>query len=450
MFSAFNCIQMRGKKTPLDNHSLTEQSAVFRAVCPHWIAIFILLAALSASAQEALQNSLAGEAAADSRSQQMQQPQNYTFKNGDFRMLILPSIGFDWNDNVNLSQTNVWDDYIVMPAVGITASYPFSQRNLLYLDVSVGYDRYLNHPNLSTFDVNSSSGTGLSFDIAIKDVTINLHDWMSYVQDSSQNATVANTPSYGTFQNTAGLSGTWDLNQVKLSMGYDHQNIIATSSQFADVNHASEMLFARASFQVHPKVTVGLESTASFTAYEQTILNNNDAYTVGSYVEFRPDAYFKFTARAGYAIYQFQNTSTNIQTSSQNSWYASINITHQPTDFVSYSLDAGHEIQLGVQSDLVEDWYVRPSITWKVINGLDILTSLSYEHGDQGVGSVGSLPGNPNGTFDWFTGELSLQHPLTSRLTLSLDYRLTMRSSSTPDDGYTQNLIGLQLTYHPK
>ena len=177
-------------------------------------------------------------------------------------MLILPSLGFDWNDNVNLAQTNVMDDYIVKPAVGITASYPFSQRNLLYLDFSIGYDRYLLHPQLSTFDINSASRTGLSFDIGIKDVTSSLHDWMSYSQDASQNATVANTASYGTFQNTAGFSSTWDLNQVTLSAGYDHENVMATSGQFADVNHASEMLFARAGLQVHPKVTVGLESSA--------------------------------------------------------------------------------------------------------------------------------------------------------------------------------------------
>ena len=77
-----------------------------------------------------------------------QQIQDYTFKKGDFRMLILPSLGLDWNDNINLAQTNVMDDYIVKPAVGITASYPFSQRNLLYLDFSIGYDRYLLHPRI--------------------------------------------------------------------------------------------------------------------------------------------------------------------------------------------------------------------------------------------------------------------------------------------------------------
>ena len=417
-----------------------------------WVAMFMLLPALPALAQEALKNSIAGEAAADSRSQQMQslQPQDYTFKKGDFQMLLIPSLGLDWNDNVNLAQTDALDDYIVKPAVGITASYPFSQRNLLYLDFSIGYDRYLLHPELSTFDLNSASRTGLSFDIAIKDVTLSLHDWMSYSQDASQSATVANTPSYGTFQNTAGFSTTWDLNQVTLSAGIDHENVIATSDQYSDVNHSSEMLFARAGLQVHPKVTAGLESTASFTSYEQDALNNSDVYTVGPYVEFRPGAYFKLTVRGGYSINQFQNTSASIQTSSQNSWYGSVNITHQPTDFLSYSLEVGREVQSSAQSDLVEDWYVRPAITWKVIKGLDVITSISYEHGDQGVGSVGSLPGSPNGAFDWYTGELILQHPITSRFTLGLDYRLTVRSSGTPNDGYTQNMVGLQLTYHLK
>ena len=437
-------------------HARFPRCAPLDWVAGWWIAMFMLLAGLAAPAQEALKNSLVGESASAARDKQMQS-QDYTFKDGDFRLLVLPSVGIEWNDNVNLSETNVLDDYIVKPAVGITASYPFTQRNLLYLDVSVGYDRYLKHPNLSTFDLNSSSGTGLSFDIGIKDVTINLHDWMSYVQDSANNGTVANTASYGTFQNTAGLSGTWDLNQITLSAGYDHQNIVSTSAQFDNITHAAEMLFVRAGFQVHPQLTVGLESTAAFTRYEQTVLNNNDAYTAGAFAEFRPSAYLRVTARGGYATYQFQNTSTTnaqtstrIQTSSQNTWYASLNLAHEPMDSVNYSLEAGHEVQLGTSSDLVEDWYVRPNINWKIIKDLSFSTSLFYEHGDQGVGSSGSLPGNPNGTFDWYGGEIKLQHPLTRRLDLGFNYRLTLRSSSTPNDGYTQNLVGLQLTYHPK
>ena len=362
----------------------------------------------------------------------------------------------EWNDNVNLSQTNLMSDYIAKPAVGIIASYPFTQRNLLYIDVTAGYDRYLEHPNLSTFDLNSSSGTGLSFDVGIKDVTINLHDWLSYVQDSAQNGTVANTATYGTFQNTAGLSSTWDLNQVTLSAGYDHQNILSTTAQYDNINHAAEMFFARASLQVHPKVNVGLETTAALTTYNQSVLNNNDAYTLGAYTELRPSEFLQVTLRGGFSTYQFQNTSTTnsqnpvpIQTANQNSWYASVNLSHQPRKSISYSLEAGHEMQLGTQSDLVEDWYVRPSITWKIIRDLTFNTDIFYEHGNQGVGNVSGNLGN-NGTFDWYGGSLNVIHPLTSRIDVSLNYRLTFRSSGSPNDSYTQNLVGLQLSYHPK
>ena len=99
---------------------------------------------------------------------------------------------------------------------------------------------------------------------------------------------------------------------------------------------------------------------------------------------------------------------------------------------------------------MVEDWYVRPNATWKIIKGLDVNTSLFYEHGNQGVGSVDNLPGNTSESYDWYGGELRVQHRITSRLIVSMNYRLTLRSASTPNDGYTQNLVGLQLTYHPK
>ncbi len=149
----------------------------------------------------------------------------------------------------------------------------------------------------------------------------------------------------------------------------------------------------------------------------------------------------------------FQQTSTNIQTANQNSWYASVNLTHKPTDFLSYSLEAGRETQLGTSTDLLEDWYVRPNANWTFIKGWPLNTSFFYEHGHQGVGSMGSLPGIPNSsnsTFNWYGGGIGLSHELTSRLVLSLNYRVTVRSSSLPNDGYTQNLVTLQLSYHPK
>jgi hypothetical protein len=406
----------------------------------------ILAGAWTGSAQEALHNLQTGSSAAQARNLQLENAE-YTFKYEDFRMLLAPSIGLEWNDNVNISKTNALADTILNPAVALTSSYQLTKRNVLFLDISVGYKQYLEHDGWSAFDLNSSSGTGLSFDLGIKDVTLNFHDWMRYSQGSSQTPTIANTATFGSFQNTAGFSAEWDMNQITLKAGYDHKNLFATTAQFENTTHATEMFYFRPGFRVHPKATAGLEVTAGLTTYEQQTLNNNEAYTAGGYIEMRPGHAFHLTGRAGYTIYQFQSTSQTIATSDQNSWYFGLNLSHQLRDSITYGLDAGHQVQLGTQSDLSENWYVRPNITWRLVKNLTCTTSFFYEHGRQGLGN---LAGNFSETYDWYGGEIKAGHPLSKHFSIEAFYRLTQRSSSQPNNGYTQNLVGIKLTYHPK
>ena len=412
------------------------------------------------SAQEALHDLMANNAATESRNKQMQSA-DYTYKSGDFQVLAEPSLDLQYNDNINLTQTNEESDFIVEPAVRLTTSYPLTQENLLFLDFTIGYSKYISHSELDTLDLNSQSGSGFSFDIGVKDVKINLHDRFSYTQDSAQNAQVANTGSYGTFQNAAGLSAVWDLNDVTLTGGYDHQTVFATSSQFSQDNQSSELLTSQLEFKVHPRITAGLEATASFTSYDQNQLNNNSSYSFGVNADIRPDEAFRIQPRVGYTIYDFQQTSTNIQTSNLGSWYADLNISHDITKTISYAIDAGHEVSLGVESDATEDWYARPSITWKIIKDWQFETGFFYDHGTEGQGSTyGPLRLNDSQTYDWYGGSLTVSHPLSKRFDLALNYRITKRSadstttfvgfgSGTTSGGYLQNLVELTLTYHP-
>jgi hypothetical protein len=196
----------------------------------------------------------------------------------------------------------------------------------------------------------------------------------------------------------------------------------------------------------------GIEGTASFTRYDKMVLNDNNSYSAGVYADWQPGKAFRIQPRIGYTIFSFQHTSqssflqTNqpVQTSDLNSWYADLNITHQITDAIGYTLDAGHEVQSGIQSDLVSDWYVRPGIHWSIIKNVDLRTSLSYEHGKQGVGNVAN---NLVENFDWLGGEVSASYSVIKKLSLGLHYRFTLRSSDIANNEYTQNVIGLSLTY---
>jgi predicted porin len=423
-------------------------------------AAVLMMATMRGSAQQALQDLMANDAATESRNQQMQLT-DYTYKAGDFRILAEPSVDLQWNDNINLAQTGAESDFIVEPSVHLTTSYPLTQENVFFLDFTIGYNKYISHSELDTLDLNSQSGSGFSFDLDVKDVKVNFHDRFSYSQDSSQNAQVSNTGSYGTFQNAAGVSADWDLNDVTLSAGYDHQTVLATSSQFSQDNQNSELLTSRLGLRVHPQVTTGVEATAAFTKYDQNQLNDNNSYSFGVFADIRPDEALTISPRVGYTLYDFQQTSTNIQTSSLNSWYADLVIKHDITKTISYTIDAGHEVQLGVQADVTEDWYARPTITWNVIKGWQFQTGFFYDHGTEGQGSTyGLLKLNDSQTYDWYGGNFTVSHPLTKRFDLALNYRITTRSvdstttfvgigSGTTSGGYLQNMVELTLTYHP-
>jgi hypothetical protein len=411
------------------------------ALCGSCLAASFMLTGRPALAQEAIRNSMAGDLAAQAM---RLHPESlpYTFKTGEFRLLATPSLGIDWNDNVRLSNTDKQDDFILRPLLGLNASYPVTQRNLLALNVTFGYEQYFKHNDLSRWFVQS--GSALSFDIFVKDFYINLHDQFSYLQDSAQEALVANTGSYGNFQNTIGASVTWDLRDVNLTLGYDHQNNQSTTQQFESQDRVSELFVGRAGLKVRPELTTGLEGTVSLTKYDQMILNDNTSYTAGLYADWHPSRYLQATARGGYSIFDFQHTSAFIQTGNLDSWYIGLVITHNITQAISYSLSAGHDIRLGIQSDATEETYVTPAITWSIIRGWPFQTSLSFQHGKQGVANQG---GNLVENYDWLTLGFGLNHSVTARLGMGINYRLTLRSSSVPAREYTQNLVGLQMTY---
>ena len=407
------------------------------------LALLVWLGPLSALGQEALYNSISEEAAAQARIKQAESAP-YTIKSGDFKLLAVPSFDVDWNDNVNISKTAPQQDFILKPLLQLDVSYPMTRDNLLSVNVGAGYNEYVNHNRYSTWFLQS--GTDLSFDIYVKGFWINLHEQPQYVQDTSQQPELSGTATYATFNNTAGLSVNWNLNKGSLSAGYDHLNLISSTAAFDSQDHATEMAFLRGGLQVYPGITAGAEGTAAFTTYDQMVLNDNNNYSIGPYINWQPGPAIQLQVRGGYTITRFQHTSQTVQTSNLNSWYADLNITHHITDTISYSLDGGHEVQLGIQSDAVEDWYARPSIHWNIFKNLGFNTSFSYEHGQQGVGNV---IGNLSETYDWFGAEVSASYLIMKRLSLGLSYRLTVRSSNIASDEYTQNVIGLVLTYQP-
>ncbi|MGI8431580.1 MAG: hypothetical protein ACR2MW_04715, partial [Chthoniobacterales bacterium] len=223
----------------------------------------LLLLAPAGRAQEAVRPSLAGEAAASARRQSTDQIP-YNLLAGPVRFLFSITTGIEYNDNINLAETNKQEDIIIRPQFNIDAIWQVTQLNTLKLDIGLGYAFYLDHPNANTNGVLLQPGSQLSFDIFIQDFRINLHDRFSLQQDPVGQLQLSNVVDYGRFENTAGISVLWDLNKAVLTFGYDHYNYISTTSTFDYLNRNAEELTFSSYFAFTSTTGGGIESSAVY------------------------------------------------------------------------------------------------------------------------------------------------------------------------------------------
>lgn len=393
-------------------------------------------------AQEDRATSMTSDAALEAHAAQVES-RPYTLKQGDFRLLLTPQLGFDYNDNISASGTSKLDDFILRSALTATASYPIGKRNLLTVNLTVGYDNYLKNTEYSYLRLDS--GSLVSFDVLVKEFLINVHDRFSYTHDPGTQSSVANAPRYGGFDNTAGISITRDYKDLIPTLSFDHNNYLSSESDYDYMNRRAEMFSARAGYVFLPTLTAGLEASGSFTRYETNYLNDSFGYSAGLYGDYRPSRYLSFLATGGYSAYLFDQTSRILPAVDQDAWYVSFAVTHAPIEAISYTLSAGHDLSLGQQADALEKWYARVSVNWFIIKHWTLGTVLSYENGSQGQGQ--GRAGGLNEDYDYLGAGVNLGHDITKRLRASLNYRFTFRSSGAAAREYTQNLVGLLLTY---
>ena len=419
------------------SNSTPRKSAVFLTLVTSCCSLFLLLA--PARAQDAIRPSLAGEAAAEARHQSVEQIP-YNLLAGPIRFLFSVTTGIEYNDNINLAQHDKQDDVIIRPQFNIDAIWPVTQLNTLRLDLGLGYAFYLDHPNANTNGVLIQPGSQIAFDVFIQDFRINFHDRFSLQQDPVEQIQLSNVVDYGRFENTAGVSVLWDLNKAVLTFGYDHYTYVSTTDDFSYLDRNAEELTASAYFAFTSTTGGGLESSAVYNYYDESFLNDSVSYTIGPFVETQITNYLKLRVSVGYQLIDFDQGGGVSDPDDSNDYYANILLSHRVNASIIETLSAGHESQLGVNSNFVSLNYVRHTATWNIINRTLLTTELFYEDGDDSEGIFAEH-------IQRFGGAIALGYQFTKHVTLGLRYQYTQKDSDQPDRDYRQNRVSLDGTY---
>jgi len=404
----------------------------------------LLCAASIARSQDVVRPSLAGEAAAEARRQDIEHIP-YNLLMGPIRFRVSATLGVEYNDNINLAEVNTQEDVIIRPQVNVNAIWPVTQLNTLRLDLGLGYAFYVDHSNADTSGVLISPGSQLAFDIFIGDFRINFHERPSLQQDPIAELALSNVVDYGRFENTVGVSVLWDLNKAVVTLGYDHYTYISTTSMFNYLNRNAEELSGNVDFAVSSTTNVGLESYAVFNYYDQNVLNDSTDYAIGAFAETQLTNYLKVRVAGGYQWISFNNggvvsTGPFHDSGKLSDYYANILISHRINPAIVQSLSAGHESQLGVNSNYIALNYIRHTVSWNIIRNTLLSTEFFYEDADESGGFIREH-------LHRFGGAIAVGYQLTPHITLGLRYQYTQKDSNVPLRDYTQNRVSLDGTY---
>ncbi len=399
-----------------------------------------LLCAPIVRSQDAVRPSLAGEMASEARQEDIERIP-YNLLVGPVRFRFSATVGVEYNDNINLSQHDEKeDDVIWRPQINFDAIWPITQLNTLRFDLGLGYSIYTMHPANNTDSILITPGSQLAFDIFVGDFRINIHDRLSIQQDPIAEAALSNTSDYDRLENTAGVSVLWDLNKVLVEVGYDHYLFHSLTSEFDYLNHQSDILSGSASVAVASTTNVGVESTGVFTYYDEHVMNDSTDASVGGFVESQLSTYLHFRLAAGYQNIQFEDNGTVDDHSQVSDYYANILVSHRLNAMLSQSVSAGHENQLGVNSNYITLNFIRHTISWNIVRNTLLTTEFFYEDGNESGGFIDEH-------FHRVGAAGTVGYQLTPHITLGLRYQYTQKDSDVPGRNYIQNRVSLDGTY---
>jgi hypothetical protein len=407
-----------------------------------WTTISAILAggAHSGLSQEALYISLAGEDAAAARHSALLS-QSGNMQLGLASFLIGASFGMEWNDNVAYSDANQQRDWIFRPGFSLDASMPLTEQNGLFATFDVGYAKYVRYSQYDQLLI--APGTQLAFDMYVKDFHFEIHDIIALTDVALAQGTVSGTGDYGEFSNLAGIGVDWDLNQLIASFSYDHQTAISTHSNFSYQDRNSDNFILRGSFEPSAAWTVGPEAGGGFTRYREAVLNDSQNASVGAFVTAQPTTLSQATVRAGYTWFSFDALPGHPPIPNTSGYYLSANLSHRLNDVISFSIAAGRQITLGINSELLDLWYARPIIDWHLFEKFHLDTHFVYENGIESGTTV--LVANESYTL--LGGGIGTGCQLTEKLLLGLVYDYSVKDSNLAQRNYHQNKVLLQLQY---
>ena len=379
----------------------------------------------------------------------------YNMKLGIFELSVALGVGFEFNDNITLSQRNRISDIIFRPELDLEGVIRFSETNRLKLGIGISYAKYLNHSEFDSDSVLISPTSAISWTAEAGAFKFTVRERFSYQEDPFEQPTLSNVANFRRYENQAGIQVDWDASQyTKISVGYDRYDLWAKDDFYKSQDHGINTIFLRPSYQINPSFTVGLNASVSLIDYRQDTHADGTSYLFGPFVKWRVSDYTDVLVEVGYQRSTFDGSTivplrdpvtglpsgtTALDNQNSDSVYAKVEIANRPTDFLRQKLSFSKTSELGFRSNFYDLYHVEYTVDWAMTERTSVRPTLFYEYYE--------ASGPEREKAHRVGGALGIYHVFSDNFTVGLDYRFIVKDSNLNDADYYQNLGLISLYY---
>ena len=382
----------------------------------------------------------------------------YNLNAGPVQMSFDAGMGVEYNTNVNLSEEDPRGSLVLTPRVGMNLYWPITRLNNVSLALGLGYNYYLNDPDLGGQYLLVSPATELMFNIFIQDFIITVYTRPSVTENPTENPTVSNAVNYTFFNNTAGIDVLWDLNDLQFGIGYANQIRYSLNDDYSNQDTVSNQIYANASAMVQPFLRVGVEANVYNTYYfderpfrtgggtgavtENTSnLNNSVGTSAGLFAMGNISRFTSWSAGVGWQITQFNETNNPLNTGNASNPYFYFGVSNELNRFFTHSFSASFETEPSYESNFLQAFNVGYGFNWILIRNWSLGGGIFYQNGTES-------PGPESEDFNRVGANVGLGYQLTKNLVASLYYSVITKGSTVLADSYNQQIFGLNLNYN--
>lgn len=394
----------------------------------------------------------------------------YNIKLGPLLFTLNAAVSTEFNDNINLANgvtAPLTPDIIISPRLVLSAESELdlftegqtnTLRNMLNLNMSLGFRKYLFHPALSQnlVDLNISPGSDLAVVIHAGNFKIRVHDSFALQHDPVADGSLSNVSEFRRFTNTFGIDTHWGVNtNTNVDFGYSHTDLIAmsllslsgtqSSLDTKSLNSSNDQLYASISTKPHSLVTVGFRTSVASTTHPSNPESDSTTYSYGPFTNVRITEVT--SAEASYGVTQnvrgnfFKGSTVAGSGLDSTTEYIDFSLNNRMNTHYVQIFSVGRQTEINLLGDQTLVNYIRYSSTWRMNSKISVHFGLHRED------TTNLSSATPAPRYTMYGADISTGYVLSRKLSTNLTYRYTQKSCQNVLLDYKQNSLTWDIMY---